>query len=173
MPSPRINLAPRAFTLIEILIVVIILGILAAIVIPQVGSASATASDNTLREDVRFMRQEIEAFKYQHNDISPGYPGGAASATPDSATLNSQMTNATDQNFNSVSTTASNALGPYLSSFPVDPVNGLSTVLVIGNGTTFPTAADGAYGWVYQPSTLTFKSDAAGTDQNGESFFSY
>jgi prepilin-type N-terminal cleavage/methylation domain-containing protein len=173
MPTTRINLASRAFTLIEILIVVVILGILAAIVIPQVGSASATASDNTLKEDVRFMRQEIEAFKYQHNDVSPGYPNGSASGTPDAATFDSQMTTATDSAFNSVSTTVSNALGPYLSSTPVNPVNGLSTILVIGNGAALPTTADGLYGWVYQPSTLTFKADAVGSDQSGLSFFSY
>jgi general secretion pathway protein G len=173
MPTTRIHLPPRAFTLIEILIVVIILGILAAIVIPQVGSASATAADNTLREDCRFMRQEIEAFKYQHNDISPGYPNGSPGGAPDAVTFNTQMTNATDASCNILSNTAANVLGPYLSTMPVNPVNGLSTVLVINNGVTLPAAADGLYGWVYQPSTLTFKSDAVGSDQNGVSFYTY
>jgi len=41
----------RGFTLIEILIVVIILGILAAIVIPQFSSASSQASTATIQSE--------------------------------------------------------------------------------------------------------------------------
>jgi general secretion pathway protein G len=162
-----------AFTLIEIMIVVIILGILAAIVIPEVSGASVEARSNTLREDLRFMREEIEAFKYQHTDVSPGYPGGDASATPDETDFTAQMTTATDVSFNVVSSSALNALGPYLTSVPLNPVNSKSTVLIVDNGAALPTAASGSYGWVYQPSTLTFKSDAIGTDQSGEDYFNY
>ena len=68
------------FTLIEILIVVVILGILATIVIPQFSNASAQASENTLKDDLRYLRTQIVVFKAQHRDVPPGYPGGDPSA---------------------------------------------------------------------------------------------
>jgi hypothetical protein len=62
--------------------------------------------------------------------------------------------------------------GPYFSQMPQNPINGLNTVSIVGPG-TFPTAADGANGWLYQPSTLTFNADCTGSDESGKSFFDY
>ena len=86
----------KAFTLIEILIVVIILGILAAIVIPQFSSASNQARESTLKDCLRYLREQIGIYKMQHNDVPPGYPSGNQSATPDAPTFLSQMTQYTD-----------------------------------------------------------------------------
>jgi general secretion pathway protein G len=58
----------RAFTLIEILIVVVILGILAAMVIPQFVDASGNANDASLRTTIQTVRSQVELYKVQHND---------------------------------------------------------------------------------------------------------
>lgn len=61
------------FTLIEILIVVIILGILAAIVIPQFTNASDDAKLSSLQSTVQSVRGQIELYKLQANSFpTPG-----------------------------------------------------------------------------------------------------
>src|SRR3954452_22127350 len=61
----------KGFTLIEILIVVIILGILAAIVIPQFSSASSNARKASLQSTVQTLRSQIALYKLQHGDTLP------------------------------------------------------------------------------------------------------
>ncbi|MHC4106918.1 MAG: type II secretion system protein [Planctomycetota bacterium] len=56
----------RAFTLIEILIVVVILGILAAIVIPQFTDASEDAMDASVRSQLQTLRSQIELYNIQN-----------------------------------------------------------------------------------------------------------
>ena len=63
--------AARGFTLVEILIVVIILGILAAIVIPQFTNASTEARSSNVLSQLQTMRSQIELYKLQHNDVPP------------------------------------------------------------------------------------------------------
>jgi general secretion pathway protein G len=62
----------RAFTLVEILIVVVILGILAAIVVPQFSQASSEARLNTMLGNLQTVRSQIQLFKVQHSDLLPG-----------------------------------------------------------------------------------------------------
>src|SRR4028119_2276784 len=61
----------KGFTLIEILIVVIILGILAAIVIPQFSSASTQARTSSRQTTVRALRSQVALYKLQHGDTLP------------------------------------------------------------------------------------------------------
>jgi general secretion pathway protein G len=58
----------RAFTLIEILIVVVILGILAALVVPQFTDVSGEAMRTNLRAQLRQVRSQIELYNVQLPD---------------------------------------------------------------------------------------------------------
>jgi len=78
--------ANRGFTLIEILIVVVILGILAAIVIPQFSSASQEAAVSSVRSQLQTLRSQVELYRVQNNtypatgaissDTAANVPGG-------------------------------------------------------------------------------------------------
>jgi prepilin-type N-terminal cleavage/methylation domain-containing protein len=59
------NIIRRGFTLIEILIVVVILGILAAVVVPQFTNASDDANDAAVRSQLQTLRGQIELYRAQ------------------------------------------------------------------------------------------------------------
>jgi len=166
--------ARHGFTLVEILIVVIILGILAAIVIPQFSNATASARASMLADDLRLMRSQIMVFKAQHNSVSPGYPGGDPTASPTESAFAAQITLASTASCATAAPgTAGYHYGPYMTQVPPNPINGKNSVLVLGDGQTFPSTPSNTYGWIYQPSTLIFKGDTLGRDESGRSYFDY
>jgi len=107
------------FTLVEILIVVVILGILAAIVIPQFSEASSEAKLSSLVSDLQTMRSQIELYKIQHTDQLPG--SGAA-------TFEQAMTGYTDVLGAVAAGPGAGVYGPYMQKIPTNQFNNLDTV---------------------------------------------
>src|SRR4051794_11696101 len=105
----------KGFTLVEILIVVIILGILAAIVIPQFTNASTDARKNSLTSQLQTVRSQLELYKLQHNDKLPTFAGATSDAQWE------QMTLQTDVNGSTAAATKD--FGPYLQQTPTNPLN--------------------------------------------------
>jgi len=167
-------LASMGFTLVEILIVVVLLGILAATVLPAFSNAAATARASMLADDLRILRVQCTVFKSQHIGVAPGYPGGNPNTTPTEAAFILHMTKASDADCQTAAPgTEGYDFGPYLSKIPENPVNGKSTVQIIANGGTVPSTADDSHGWIYQPSTLTLKADGTGSDEHGKAYIDY
>jgi general secretion pathway protein G len=118
------------FTLVEILIVVIILGILAAIVIPQFTNASQDARKNSLTSQLQTIRSQVELYKLQHLDQLPPAlaTGGAAPAV---------WANMTGKSNADHSTTGTPTFGPYLQASPANPLNGDSDVTAVAAGVDY------------------------------------
>src|SRR5688572_15997918 len=77
------------FTLVEILIVIIILGILATIVVPQFIGASQDARRSSLGSQIQTLRAQIDLYRLQHTDEDP--PGLNTAGPIDGATAWAEM----------------------------------------------------------------------------------
>ncbi len=156
------------------MIVVVVLGILAALVVPSLTNATTMARENTLKEDVRFMRSQIVAYQVDHIGTAPGYPGGNRSAVPTEAVFLSQMLTFSNP-YGATNATASSSypLGPYLRRMPDNPISGLDTITTLANGAAFPNMGDDSTGWVYQAATGKFAPNNDGNDSAGTAFIDY
>lgn len=166
----------RAFTLVELVIVILIIAILAAIVAPRFSGASDMAGGSALLQDLRYIRQQIQVYRAQHHGVSPGYPGGDPSATPTEADFIAQMTNPTASD-GTVGSSSSQTFrfGPYMAEIPINPINGSSAIFIVPNGSTLPPAPTGMtpYGWLYKAETMEFKAYLPGQDENGRAYYDY
>src|SRR6266404_9087661 len=132
----------NAFTLVEVMIVVIIIGVLAAIVIPQFSNASQSARENTLKDDLRFLRNQSLTYKILHGDVAPGYDNGNFNGNASEASYVAQMTLYTDAQGNtSAIQTDVFKNGPYLAKVPENPINHLNTIMVLQNNDAVPAQA--------------------------------
>lgn len=61
----------NGFTLIELVVVVMILGILAAVAAPKLLGTSSTAADNGLKQTVGVVRDAIERYAAEHGGALP------------------------------------------------------------------------------------------------------
>lgn len=114
----------------EILIVVTILGILAALVVPRFASATDSARHSSLKTDLQALRSQIQLYSTQHNDQYPDLIGTGWTLLTSNTTANHTVS-------------ATGSLGPYLSKPPVNPFTNTDTV-VSGASTTA--------GWQYNQS---------------------
>ena len=143
----------KGFTLVEILIVVVILGILAAIVIPQFTDASTEAKEANLKSTLQTVRSQIELYKIQHNDNLPDANDNDAFAAC--------MTGYTNVAGTTVAFDAVGALGPYLQSMPKNPWIAGATADDTDFVTTNPAEGTGLTGWYFNTDTGAFGANDA------------
>lgn len=130
------------FTLIEILIVIVVLGIIAAVVVPQLTTAADDAKLDALKANLQLVRSQIELYRLHHNG-----------QLPTSADLfDEQMTQYTNTSHGtSAAKTGSFVLGPYLMTVPDNPFTNTNDVTT--------TASGPAKAWYYNPATGEFRTN--------------
>lgn len=124
----------KAFTLVEILIVVVIMAVLAATIIPQFTASTKDAQESTAVFNLQGLRSQIELYKAQHSGTPP-------------ATLD-KLTNRSNASGTTGTDAATYPFGPYMLRLPENPFNNKNAVDAI---TTYPPSAVGATtaGWLY------------------------
>jgi general secretion pathway protein G len=152
------SVAKKSFTLVEILIVVAILGILAAVTVPSVKNYVQQAKDSAAKDNLRIWRNVIGLYAVRHGGIAPGYSNNDPSQTPNRTWLPIQL------------------MGEkYFNQFPENPFNGYgySRIKMVGNNDPFPDTPTGNFAWVYKPATKEIRLDWPGTDKDGVSYYDY
>ena len=115
----------NAFTLIEVLIVVIIMAVLAATIIPQFADSTTDAKQSSLEFNLHTMRSQVELYK-MHGGSYPATLSDLTSTTPD-------------------------GFGPYIDAVPENPFNGSSAEAAVSSVPTGPNAT--GEGWLYMKTT--------------------
>lgn len=147
----------RAFSIVELIIVVAVLGILAAIVLPQFQSHATEARQAAAKDNVRVLRSAIELYAAKHTGVAPGYKDNDPTSTPSSDYFRIQTT--VDSH--------------YFAKIPLNPFNKLDTIKMIGNNEALPAEATGNFGWIYKPATETIRLDWPGVDKDGIRYYDY
>jgi prepilin-type N-terminal cleavage/methylation domain-containing protein len=160
------------FTLIEMLIVVLLLGILAMLIIPQISVSTEDAMENTLHSNLGAMRNAIELYYHQHGETYPGENSvlGVAVATAGEAqaAFVDQLTQYTDINGHvATASDATHIYGPYLKSIslPTNPYNNDNNVLCdIATNDITARSSDTTTGWKFYTITGVLMANDGGHD---------
>jgi prepilin-type N-terminal cleavage/methylation domain-containing protein len=130
----------NAFTLVEILIVVVILGILAAIVVPQFSEASRDSSLSAAQSNQTRIQKQIDMYIAQHGGRGPDVNGQGKT---DTKNFVARLTEKTDAQGN---LTANGQYGPYLATWPANPMIADESKAA---EVQFSGLPDGKRGWYY------------------------
>lgn len=152
----------HAFSLIELVIVLVIIGVIAAIAVPRLSRGATNASATAVTADLVMLRKAIELYRAEHEGTFP--------TVNDFVSQMTMFSNADGDSFNATPDLANGiAFGPYLKAMPPLPVG-------VRKGSTGVAAADAAgIGWIYTEATGKIRANtmAAELDKDAVQYRTY
>jgi prepilin-type N-terminal cleavage/methylation domain-containing protein len=170
----------HAFSLIELIVAVVILGVLAALAIPRFSQGAVNDSEAELRTNLAVLRTAIEMYYHDHGAYPSQRPAGTVGAEAGTAAaFIRQLTQYTDAEGHARTTSDDMfCYGPYLQNgVPPCPVSAghPSAVVHLIAGKAEPAYDPFAThaGWIYHYETGYIAANSASTDMRGVRYDSY
>lgn len=136
--------------MIELVIVVLIIGTLAAIAVPRISNASQRSKAAAYKADVEVIQRAIYMYMAEHANRCPAtQPNGSISASV--AAFQQRLLARTKYDG---TVDANGTYGPYLRELPVNPHNGKATLRING-----VAAGANTVGWRYNATTKVIEGD--------------
>lgn len=129
--------------MVEILIVVLLLSIVAAIAVPKFVDAGDDAKESQLRANIDLLRHQIALYQVQHNGLLPHLD---AEGRPSYGQAISRLLSKTDVDGQ---ITSDGEYGPYLNVWPANPFVEGPTAAAVRIGLQAWPPRDGRSGWYY------------------------
>jgi prepilin-type N-terminal cleavage/methylation domain-containing protein len=148
----------RGFSLIELVIVVVIIGIIAAIAIPRMSRGASAARDGALTQDLNVLRSAIELYQAEHGGDFPPHATVAMHLTGYSK-VDASAAQATKDIPNGF------VYGPYIKAIPALPVGTNEGDATFADGGAGVPGA-GANGWWYNEATGEVKANLPAGEQS-------
>jgi prepilin-type N-terminal cleavage/methylation domain-containing protein len=165
-----------ALTLLELLVVLLILGVLAALAVPRFSRAAVDSPAARVRESLSLLRNAIERYYLDHGAY-PGQHDDGVSGPGTPAAFVNQLTRFTDERGDvSKAKDATHAFGPYLRKgippCPVPPRAGMTGVALSATPPRYIATAAEA-GWIFNCQTGDVAANSDEVDGEGLPYDQY